>query len=163
MNINGINPVEDQLSCTGSSRSLTEESHVCPNGMAYTTVMRSTPALSAIPALGLPMWNSRTHVNSPVHFNSPIKTDSPEVSSPGSPPLAERHEEATPITPFNGLVSPTSFKQKRTRRKRCGQCEGCTRQEDCGRCSVCTNGNNTTSKCKMKRCEVLKRRPSLVS
>lgn len=64
------------------------------------------------------------------------------------------------LTP-SGLASPTNLtKKKRVRRKRCGSCVGCTKRDNCGCCSVCSNANATNSVCKLKRCEVLKRRVS---
>lgn len=53
-------------------------------------------------------------------------------------------------------------KPKRTRRKRCLECEGCRRKDNCGVCSVCTNPNATNTVCKKRRCELLKTRPSAV-
>ena len=70
--------------------------------------------------------------------------------------------EATALTPGPGpspTLSPTSMaRKKRVRRSRCGSCTGCMRKENCGTCCVCTNPNATNSVCKLKRCEILKRR-----
>ena len=66
--------------------------------------------------------------------------------------------------PTRGSTSPSPAKKpKRVRRKRCLMCEGCLRKDNCGTCSVCTNSNATNTVCKMRRCDVLKRRPSVVS
>ena len=125
-------------------------------GMAFASAVRPYPVMPP-----LPVWNSPTR---PVQF-SPMKIDSPEVPpSPSSPVGSETHEEATPTTPGERVssTSPNLLRKKRTRRKPCGGCRGCLRQEDCGQCSVCTNPNNTNSKCKQRRCETLKRRPSVM-
>ncbi len=60
-------------------------------------------------------------------------------------------------------ASSMAKKPKRVRRKRCLTCEGCLRKDNCGTCSICTNSNATNTVCKMRRCDVLKRRPSVVS
>ena len=131
--------------------------------MAFAGVVSHSPFPVMPP---LPMWNGSPH--RPVHY-SPVKTiDSPEVASPSasSPFTFDNHEEATPVTPLDGpgsLSSPTLLRadrKKRIRRKKCETCTGCLRQEDCGTCAVCTNPNSTNSKCKLRRCELLKRRPS---
>ena len=100
---------------------------------------------------------------------SSIKT-SPQISNP--PPASASGggvrintngstNEEPAVLNRNSTLSPTSIaKKKRTRRKRCGSCVGCTRKDNCGVCSVCTNMNATNSVCKLKRCEVLKRRVS---
>lgn len=76
---------------------------------------------------------------------------------------ANEESSAVAGTSAGTRLSPTSLaKKKRVRRRRCGSCTGCTRKENCGTCSVCTNTNNTNSVCKLKRCEVLKRRVSFV-
>lgn len=84
--------------------------------------------------------------------------------SPGPSPVVRigdnpENSAVTPTTP--GQLSPTAIsRKKRIRRSRCGSCEGCTKKENCGACSVCTNPNATNSVCKLKRCEILKRRVS---
>ena len=63
--------------------------------------------------------------------------------------------------PPSEQVSPTAVaKKKHVRRSRCGSCVGCTRRDNCGTCCVCTNPNATKSVCKLRRCELLKRRVS---
>ena len=117
----------------------------------------------------LPVWSSPEKMPLAV---TPIKCNinSPEVASPSSPSLFN-FEDCTsrPETPGEGAgtgptVSPNSLRKKppRTRRKRCGMCVGCTRKENCGACCVCTNPNATNSICKLRRCEALKRKPSVV-
>ena len=128
--------------------------------------------LPLLPA-SLPVWhNSPTRTTLPALPFSPIKAlDSPEIPSPvlpTSPFGKESRGEATPIPPnsveghaSSPFESPDYQKGKRTRRKACGMCEACKRSEDCGRCAVCTNPNgNTHSRCKLRKCEELKRRSS---
>ena len=89
---------------------------------------------------------------------------------PSSPPplptaLTSRGESPGAGTPGE-CASPLVLrhKAKRTRRKRCGVCDGCSRKDNCGSCSVCTNPNSTNSICKYRRCDVLtRRRPPSVS
>lgn len=74
----------------------------------------------------------------------------------------EGNSAALPKTPTcTEQLSPTTIaKKKHVRRSRCGSCVGCTRRDNCGTCSVCTNPNATKSVCKLRRCELLKRRVS---
>ena len=120
--------------------------------------------------------------------DSPADSQSPALEEP-SPALVMNggpvKEENTPLTPSLMSEMPTtpislsgsvptisrsmSFpssnlsgvlkKPKRTRRKRCLECEGCRRKDNCGVCSVCTNPNSTNTVCKKRRCELLKTRP----
>ena len=95
--------------------------------------------------------------------NLPQKTELPKTNdlaiSNGlcisTPPVSLAQSTATSLSP--------GPKKKRIRRKRCWTCVGCQRRDNCGNCSVCTNPNATNSVCKMRRCEALKRRPSMVS
>lgn len=66
----------------------------------------------------------------------------------------------TPVPFPSSSLSGVLKKPKRTRRKRCLECEGCRRKDNCGVCSVCTNPNATNTVCKKRRCELLKTRPS---
>ena len=131
---------------------------------------------------------THVHTSSPVQqLESPAGRDSQSPETPaaakGPAPEAER-ESLTPNlvteTPTSSMGSftagtglptmngtPVPFpspsllkKPKRTRRKRCLECEGCRRKDNCGVCSVCTNPNATNTVCKKRRCELLKTRPS---
>ena len=132
---------------------------------------------------------THVHTRSPVQqLESPADSQSPETPAKGpQAPEAER-EPLTPsliteipttmssFTAGSGLPTingaPIPFpssslsgvlkKPKRTRRKRCLECEGCRRKDNCGVCSVCTNPNATNTVCKKRRCELLKTRPSAV-
>ena len=108
------------------------------------------------PNAGLPSVVQQTrYVTSPVRPTDltkaePVPSPSPPSESPG---LGAKTMGESP--------SPLRNAVKRTRRKRCGQCEGCSRRENCGSCSVCSNPNSTNSICKYRRCEVLTRRRSV--
>ena len=120
------------------------------------------------PMVSLPIWPSPHKMPFAV---TPVKVptlDSPEVASPCSPsPFSFEDFTPRPGTPSEGTLptaSPNLLRKKlpRTRRKRCGVCVGCTRKDNCGCCCVCTNINATNSICKLRRCEALKRKPSVV-
>ncbi|XP_047600013.1 methylcytosine dioxygenase TET3 isoform X1 [Lutra lutra] len=49
----------------------------------------------------------------------------------------------------------------RKKRKRCGTCEPCRRLENCGACTSCTN-RRTHQICKLRKCEVLKKKVGLL-
>jgi hypothetical protein len=70
------------------------------------------------------------------------------------------NENGVPKTPSDRLSPTNVVKKKHMRRSRCGSCVGCTRRDNCGTCCVCTNPNATKSVCKLRRCELLKRRVS---
>lgn len=93
-----------------------------------------------------------------VHSAVRPPTESVKVEPP-LPPSPSTGE--SPGATTSGECPSPLRKAKRTRRKRCGQCEGCQRKDNCGACSVCTNPSSTNSICKYRRCEVLtRRRPS---
>ena len=134
---------------------------------------------------------THVHTSSPAQqLESPAPTDngqrSPETPTALKGTALEEREPLTPSlvteTPATSLSSftagschpsvtgaPLLFpsgvqkKPKRTRRKRCLECEGCRRKDNCGVCSVCTNPNNTNTVCKKRRCELLKTRPSVTA
>ena len=77
-------------------------------------------------------------------------------------PLQDQRGQQQPLG-VDGSSPPLPFptkQPKKTRRKRCAQCQGCKRTENCGKCVVCTNPGQTNQCCKLKRCEVLLQRPS---
>lgn len=115
-------------------------------------------------------------VGRPIPFYSSVKAESPVLPSPvspfggfnGSTPIAD-HGRASPVgdsSPYQMMPSPLATQQsshalktKRSRRKRCSNCDGCRRTENCGRCAVCTNPNATANSiCKNRRCSMLQRR-----
>uniref|UniRef100_A0A8C5P5D9 Methylcytosine dioxygenase TET n=1 Tax=Jaculus jaculus TaxID=51337 RepID=A0A8C5P5D9_JACJA len=53
---------------------------------------------------------------------------------------------------------PTLEKKKR---KRCGVCVPCQQKTNCGECTYCRNRKNSHQICKKRKCEELKKRPSL--
>ena len=132
--------------------------HASPVRMSPVSI---SPPSSSLPAPNVPASTvsqspqvpqaSAGAINLPSTLNLATASSSHATSGP---PLA--------VNP-TGRTSPSPTKKKRVRRKRCWTCEGCLRKDNCETCSVCTNSNTTNSVCKMRRCDVLKRRPSLVS
>uniref|UniRef100_A0A2I2ZNV1 Methylcytosine dioxygenase TET n=1 Tax=Gorilla gorilla gorilla TaxID=9595 RepID=A0A2I2ZNV1_GORGO len=53
---------------------------------------------------------------------------------------------------------PTLEKKKR---KRCGVCEPCQQKTNCGECTYCKNRKNSHQICKKRKCEELKKKPSV--
>ena len=106
------------------------------------------------------------HLTKPAPYSNESELISPPKQTIVSTPAPDEgvvrisvNEESSAVAP---QLSPTSAarKQKRIRRRRCGSCAGCSRNENCGTCSVCTNQNTTNSVCKLRRCDILKRRVS---
>ncbi|XP_014718267.3 methylcytosine dioxygenase TET1 isoform X2 [Equus asinus] len=54
---------------------------------------------------------------------------------------------------------PTLEKKKR---KRCGVCEPCQQKTNCGECTYCKNRKNSHQICKRRKCEELKKKPSVI-
>ncbi|XP_058154919.1 methylcytosine dioxygenase TET1 [Dasypus novemcinctus] len=54
---------------------------------------------------------------------------------------------------------PTLEKKKR---KRCGVCEPCQQKTNCGECTYCKNRKNSHQICKKRKCEELKKKPSVI-
>nr|XP_054379335.1 methylcytosine dioxygenase TET1 isoform X6 [Pongo abelii] len=54
---------------------------------------------------------------------------------------------------------PTLEKKKR---KRCGVCGPCQQKTNCGECTYCKNRKNSHQICKKRKCEELKKKPSVV-
>lgn len=104
-------------------------------------------------------WQS---VGGPFHSQLPATPCSP-LKSPGFLQLSAETPSSPssfPQAPSSPVKAGTTPVNKRTRRKRCGQCQGCLKTENCGRCVVCTNTNSTNTVCKQRRCEFLLQRPS---
>ena len=138
--------------------------------MAY--LVQQPPAQRFLPNIG---WHrfaspfpSFPSLPSPNHgtLDSPVRVSSPKAllqqkndyyQRPGS--VCDGVVSPSPISPATIVPLPVK-PPKKTRRKRCGQCQGCLRTENCGKCVVCTNTGQTTQCCKLKRCEVLLQRPT---
>uniref|UniRef100_A0A8D2B004 Methylcytosine dioxygenase TET n=1 Tax=Sciurus vulgaris TaxID=55149 RepID=A0A8D2B004_SCIVU len=54
---------------------------------------------------------------------------------------------------------PTLEKKKR---KRCGVCGPCQQKNNCGECTYCKNRKNSHQICKKRKCEELKKKPSVI-
>ncbi|MBN3295796.1 TET3 dioxygenase, partial [Amia calva] len=71
------------------------------------------------------------------------------------------------LTPLSGSegsgqnASSDPDKMDKKKRRRCGVCEPCLRKINCGECSCCRNRKTGHQICKLRKCDVLKKRPSL--
>ena len=126
--------------------------------------MASSGVLPCFPAGPLPGWGQSAglpgavkQASVPARLVSPmVPLESPKKEPPSSP-LTSLSE-----SPQTRSECSSPVRKKRTRRKRCGVCEGCLKKDNCGSCSVCTNPNSTNSICKHRRCDALiKKRSSL--
>lgn len=123
-----------------------------------------SPVSKAAPSVApSPVSQSRSFIlDESLPKPTPVSNE-PAVESAATPTVAKSVGESSadlqPLSPTS--TEEAARKMKRVRRRRCGTCTGCTRKENCGTCCVCTNPNATNSVCKLKRCELLKRRVSL--
>ncbi|XP_045883640.1 methylcytosine dioxygenase TET1 [Meles meles] len=62
-------------------------------------------------------------------------------------------------SPSYTTLLPTLEKKKR---KRCGVCEPCQQKTNCGECTYCKNRKNSHQICKKRKCEELKKKPSII-
>ncbi|XP_008565331.1 PREDICTED: methylcytosine dioxygenase TET1, partial [Galeopterus variegatus] len=65
----------------------------------------------------------------------------------------------TSLSPSYTTLLPTLEKKKR---KRCGVCEPCQQKTNCGECTYCKNRKNSHQICKKRKCEELKKKPSVI-
>ncbi|XP_010850481.1 PREDICTED: methylcytosine dioxygenase TET1 isoform X1 [Bison bison bison] len=66
---------------------------------------------------------------------------------------------ASTSSPSYTTLLPTLEKKKR---KRCGVCEPCQQKTNCGECTYCKNRKNSHQICKKRKCEELKKKPSVI-
>ncbi|XP_027445026.1 methylcytosine dioxygenase TET1 [Zalophus californianus] len=66
---------------------------------------------------------------------------------------------STSSSPSYTTLLPTLEKKKR---KRCGVCEPCQQKTNCGECTYCKNRKNSHQICKKRKCEELKKKPSVL-
>lgn len=66
---------------------------------------------------------------------------------------------STSSSPSYTTLLPTLEKKKR---KRCGVCEPCQQKTNCGECTYCKNRKNSHQICKKRKCEELKKKPSVI-
>ncbi|XP_060142251.1 methylcytosine dioxygenase TET1 isoform X5 [Globicephala melas] len=66
---------------------------------------------------------------------------------------------STSSSPSYTTLLPTLEKKKR---KRCGVCEPCQQKTNCGECTYCKNRKNSHQICKKRKCEELKKKPSII-
>ncbi|XP_044895996.1 methylcytosine dioxygenase TET1 isoform X2 [Felis catus] len=89
--------------------------------------------------------SSQISVTSMVDINTTV------VSRPGSIARASPSSYTT--------LLPTLEKKKR---KRCGVCGPCQQKTNCGECTYCKNRKNSHQICKKRKCEELKKKPSVI-
>ncbi|XP_008047884.1 methylcytosine dioxygenase TET1-like, partial [Carlito syrichta] len=90
--------------------------------------------------------------SSQVSMTSTTDVNTTVVSAPMS--LA-----STSSSPSYTTLLPTLEKKKR---KRCGVCEPCQQKTNCGECTYCKNRKNSHQICKKRKCEELKKKPSVI-
>lgn len=59
-----------------------------------------------------------------------------------------------------GDIGSNASTQPRKKRKPCRLCVPCLRKENCGTCTHCVNRRTSHQVCKMRKCEVLKKKKS---
>ncbi|KAM9197729.1 methylcytosine dioxygenase TET1 isoform 1-T1 [Dugong dugon] len=107
-------------------------------------------SLSVVP-LSQPGPSKSVQGNSQVHMTSTVNVVNPTLVST-SVSLASTSSSYTTLL-------PTLEKKKR---KRCGVCEPCQQKTNCGECTYCKNRKNSHQICKKRKCEELKKKPSVV-
>ncbi|KFB35329.1 AGAP007178-PA-like protein [Anopheles sinensis] len=108
-----------------------------------TTLVSGEPSLPQVTAVPVPIspssaspWQPGAQVaaiSSTANFKSPM------------------HSTMSMDTDDGGIVGEKSTKKKR---KRCGECVGCSRKDNCGDCAPCRN-DKSHQICKTRRCEKL--------
>ncbi|XP_049711095.1 methylcytosine dioxygenase TET1 isoform X1 [Elephas maximus indicus] len=107
-------------------------------------------SLSVVP-LSQPDPRKSVGGNSQVHTTSTVDVANPTLVSM-SVSLASTSSSYTTLL-------PTLEKKKR---KRCGVCGPCQLKTNCGECTYCKNRKNSHQICKKRKCEELKKKPSIV-
>ncbi|XP_053442360.1 methylcytosine dioxygenase TET1 [Nycticebus coucang] len=97
--------------------------------------------------------------------SSQSERDTSGVSMTSMVDVVNTTEVSTPVS-LSGTSSssyttllPTLEKKKR---KRCGVCEPCQQKTNCGECTYCKNRKNSHQICKKRKCEELKKKPSVI-
>lgn len=90
--------------------------------------------------------SSQISMTSVVDINTTVVSRPVSLASTSSPPS------------YTTLL-PTLEKKKR---KRCGVCEPCQQKTNCGECTYCKNRKNSHQICKKRKCEELKKKPSVL-
>uniref|UniRef100_H0VEB7 Methylcytosine dioxygenase TET n=1 Tax=Cavia porcellus TaxID=10141 RepID=H0VEB7_CAVPO len=85
------------------------------------------------------------------------ESQSPHVSVSSAPEPVSL-ASATASLSYTTLL-PTLEKKKR---KRCGVCGPCQQKANCGECTYCKNRKNSHQICKKRKCEELKKKPSVL-
>ncbi|KAM5139742.1 methylcytosine dioxygenase TET1 isoform 4-T4 [Callospermophilus lateralis] len=102
---------------------------------------------------------------------TPLSQANPSISEGGNSQvsmtsLADVNTTGTsvPVSVANTTSSPSTTllpTSERKKRKRCGVCEPCQQKDNCGECTYCKNRKNSHQICKKRKCEELKKKPSV--
>ncbi|XP_040588510.1 methylcytosine dioxygenase TET1 isoform X2 [Mesocricetus auratus] len=95
---------------------------------------------------------------------APSKLEGGVISQVNTPSSADVKTTgmATPVSQASASSlshKPTPPTVERKKRKPCGVCGPCQQKTNCGECTYCKNRKNSHQICKMRKCEVLKKRP----
>ncbi|XP_076981205.1 methylcytosine dioxygenase TET1 isoform X2 [Tamandua tetradactyla] len=103
---------------------------------------------------------------------APLSQTGPNKSEGGSSEVSttSRVDLANPIVgSLPGSVATTSSSYttllptlEKKKRKRCGMCQPCQQKTNCGECTYCKNRKNSHQICKKRKCEELKKKPSVL-
>ncbi|XP_015356049.2 methylcytosine dioxygenase TET1 isoform X5 [Marmota marmota marmota] len=159
---------------------------VLPLGSGHTPQLSSNSELGSIPP-----WTTASNVENEKHvprsllpahtqgFTStpvslgvtPVSQANPSISEGGNSQvsmtsLADVNTTGTsvPVSVANTTSSPSTTllpTLERKKRKRCGVCEPCQQKDNCGECTYCKNRKNSHQICKKRKCEELKKKPSV--
>uniref|UniRef100_A0A8C9QIJ5 Methylcytosine dioxygenase TET n=1 Tax=Spermophilus dauricus TaxID=99837 RepID=A0A8C9QIJ5_SPEDA len=159
---------------------------VLPLGSGHTPQLSSNSELGSIPP-GTTASNveNEKHVprsllpahtqgftSTPVSLGvTPVSQANPGISEGGNSQvsmtsLADVNTTGTsvPVSVANTTSSPSTTllpTSERKKRKRCGVCEPCQQKDNCGECTYCKNRKNSHQICKKRKCEELKKKPSV--
>ncbi|XP_071467318.1 methylcytosine dioxygenase TET1 isoform X1 [Marmota flaviventris] len=159
---------------------------VLPLGSGHTPQLSSNSELGSIPP-----WTTASNVENekhvprsllPAHTQgftftpvslgvTPVSQANPSISEGGNSQvsmtsLADVNTTGTsvPVSVANTTSSPSTTllpTLERKKRKRCGVCEPCQQKDNCGECTYCKNRKNSHQICKKRKCEELKKKPSV--
>lgn len=117
---------------------------------AHTQRSTSTPVSVDVAALSQANPSISEGGNSQVSMTSLADDNTTGTSVP----VSQASTTSSSVT----TLLPTLEKKKR---KRCGVCEPCQQKKNCGECTYCKNRKNSHQICKKRKCEELKKKPSV--
>lgn len=163
---------------------------VLPLGSGYTPQLSSNSELSSVPLVTvtsnienekqvqisfLPA-HTQGFTSTPVSLGvTPLSQTNPSISEGGNSQvsmtsLADVNTAGTTGTSVPVSLATTTASSYTTllptlekkKRKRCGVCEPCQQKNNCGECTYCKNRKNSHQICKRRKCEELKKKPSVI-